>query len=426
MIRVLVSVCFLLSACGEVVPVDGAVTDAGDGDRIDGGADQPDADPADVCAGPTIAIQDIETCFVRMQCEFMVRCFPGFPDVAFCEPRIFDFFSALSDGDGNGGEGDDGPSRLLFDIFKRAAAAGVANFDGELAYECLQSLRDATCKNEGDNTACEYILTGDVADGDDCFDDFQCGVGSYCARDDESSCNSTGRCRAALGVGGDCDIDRCLPELHCVSSGGGGGGPNNRNCQDGGEGARCNGDDECNADRYCSDGFCAEDNLSGQDCASDAQCPGDEFCVFGSCADVSQAGVPCDGFCTGNLYCPPAGTPDEQQCKALPGPMQPCSDVPATGFSRCDRADHFCGGPSPQQCVQRVPAGAACPGQASGNCALGTFCDSELGALNPVCTNPRDNGADCVAAKHCTSGFCDSPGATQQSSCQTYVPCWPE
>lgn len=424
MIRVLVSVCFLLSACGEVVPVDGAVTDGGD-DRSDGGADQPDADPADICAGPSIALQDIETCFVRMQCEFMVRCFPGFPDVAFCEPRVFDFFSSLSDGGGDPGEGgDDGaPSRLFFDIFKRAVTANVANFDGEKAYQCLLSLRDGSCKNDNDNKACEYILTGNVADGQDCFDDFECRSGSYCARDDESSCSSTGRCQAGLDVGADCSVDRCLPELHCVFMGGGGG--NNAKCENGGEGAACSGNNECNADRYCSTGqVCVPDVAGGADCTLDAECPGDQFCVFGSCAEVSEVGALCDGFCTGNLYCPPAGTPDAQQCTPLPGPTQNCSNVPNLGFGRCDNVDNFCGGPSPQSCVPRIPAGAPCPGQASGNCALGTFCDSELGAVLPKCTNPRGDGADCAADKHCSSEYCESPGGTEQSSCQTYVACW--
>jgi hypothetical protein len=165
--------------------------------------------------------------------------------------------------------------------------------------------------------------------------------------------------------------------------------------------------------------------MGGSDCTDDAQCPGNQFCVFGSCADVSQAGAPCDGYCTGNLYCPPVGTPGGQVCTALPGPMQGCGNVPNSGFGRCDNADHFCGGPL-QRCLPRIPSGAPCPDGASGNCAQGTFCDIELGANNPMCTTPRDDGADCVAAKHCSSEYCVPGSSPQPSSCQTYVPCWPE
>jgi hypothetical protein len=47
-----------LAACGEVVPVDGAQTDASPEDRIDA------TTTGDPCAGDNIAIDDLLDCFI--------------------------------------------------------------------------------------------------------------------------------------------------------------------------------------------------------------------------------------------------------------------------------------------------------------------------------------------------------------------------
>jgi hypothetical protein len=416
--RVLVSLCFLLSACGEVVPIEGA-TDAGDGDQFDADVNNPaDGDISDLCGGPSIAIEDIETCFLRSQCAFMVRCFPGFPDLAFCEANAFDFFRTLADGTGDG-EDDGPPTKLFFDILKRADAAGVATFDGVRAYNCLRSVENGSCKDDSSNADCEYILTGDVPVGDPCDDDFECVPGAYCDGFEDSSCDTVKNCRMGLGVGQNCDTVRCLPELECVRDGAGG---NNSTCEDGSAGSKCSDSRECNANMYCSANICSPDTSTGADCVSNFQCPGNDFCVNGSCGDVSQENALCDtenGLCTGNLYCAEDGT-GGNTCKSLPGPLQSCGLGPNGATVTCDRADHFRGGPT-IQCVPRIPSGAPCSGQAFGNCALGTFCDAELGATNPKCTLPQPDGADCNADKHCSSDFC---GGDAASRCESYLACW--
>lgn len=412
--RIFVSLCFLLLACGEVVPINGA-TDADDGTGIDSGI-RIDGAPIDICAGPEIALEDMETCFVRMQCEFFVRCLPGFPDVEFCESRLFDFLASLSDGTGSG-DGDQ-PSVLLFETIRKAATLEVANYDGAKAFSCVQSLRDASCKDKGNNPDCELIITGDTAEGLSCFDDFECLPGASCNRDSEFDCNIVGRCEMGLALGANCNGNDCQPGLNCVSSEGVQGGT----CQDGTLGSPCNDQRQCNAETYCNGIICVAHLASGAGCANDNQCPGDQLCVNTTCADANTVGDPCNGYCIGNLYC----DQDTSNCQPLPGPNASCEKIPAgLGLGRCNDVDFVCGGPS-TTCIPRIPVGGPCPAGTTLRCTLGSFCENELGGAPnmPKCLAPQATAEPCNAGKHCSSGFCSPNLAAGGGTCQDYSACW--
>lgn len=419
--RIFVSLCFLLLACGEVVPVDGAAVDAGDNTGNDGGVGD-DAGTVDVCAGPEIALENMETCFLRSQCEFMVRCLPGFPDVAFCESRLFDFFASLQDGSGagGGGGGDDGPTKLLFETFRKAAMTpGVATYDGAKAFSCVNSLRDASCKNDGNNPDCELILTGDTPENGACFDDFECLPGARCERDTNNpvECSIVGQCRMGAGLGANCNNTNCQSGLECVYPPGVAGGVSGI-CQDGSLGSLCSNNFDCNSETYCSAGMCVAARASGAPCTDSDQCGGDQMCVNTFCADVNEVNDPCNGVCHGNLYC----SENTLNCQPMPAMNENCSQVPATSLNRCNNVDFTCGGPL-TNCVPRIPLAAPCPGGTTLKCALGSFCEAEFGGINmPKCVAPQAANERCNVAKHCDSGFCDPSGGS--NSCQDFVACW--
>jgi hypothetical protein len=415
--RALIGLCFLLLACGEVVPIEGS----GDGDggmNVDGGGDGVDAgNSGDPCAGPTIALENVEQCFLEFQCEFMTRCFPGFPNEQFCRPRLFDFFALLNGGDGGGNGGDGGPTPLLFDIFQRATTAGVTNYDGANAFACIDKMKRLSCGSEGGGVdECEYILNSDAPTGSVCHDDFECKVGDYCLGDQLETCSINGTCRTGRDVGQSCNIDRCKPHLSCVRLGGGGGG-NQSTCQDGSMGSPCSESRECDAAFFCGNNQCVPKlPLGANNCTLSEQCSGDEQCVGGSCSPVNQAGQVCAGVCWGNLFCNESGV-----CQAMPGQGQDCSQVPDTGLGQCDSVDLVCN--LAQECAPRAPDGAACGAVgAPSPCQLGLFCTSELGEQPGQCAQPVADGGRCNSPTHCESGFCGGDVTNQQ--CETYTACW--
>lgn len=407
--------CFVLLACGEVVPVDGA----GDGDggmNVDGGGDGVDAgNTGDPCAGPTIAIENMEQCFLEYQCEFMARCFPGFPSADFCEPRLFDFFALLNAGD-NGDGGGDGPTLLLFEVFRRAAAAGVTNYSGANAFACLDKMSRLSCGSEGGSVPeCDYILTSDAPTGSDCHDDYECKMGDYCLGDQLDTCSINGACRTGQDVGQNCSVNRCKPHLKCVRLGGPGG--NQGTCQDGSMGSPCAEARDCNPDLFCEDEQCrAKLPLGANNCVFSEQCSGDEQCVGGTCTAVNVAGALCAGVCWGNLFCNESGV-----CQDMPGQGQDCSVVPDTGLGKCNSVDLHCN--LAQDCSPRAPDGAACGAVgAPSPCQLGLFCTSEFGDNPGQCATPLADGGRCLAPTHCESGFCG--GNVTDQRCETFAACW--
>jgi hypothetical protein len=223
-----------------------------------------------------------------------------------------------------------------------------------------------------------------------------------------------------LSLGQDCSNgQRCLPELDCVGEGGGGGGGST--CEDGTLGSKCNGNSDCDPELNCQAKLCVADVGPGGSCTNDDECPGDELCVDTLCGRASEVGDTCRDRCFGNLYCD-SGL---GKCRALPGPTEACGAVPAALVSRCSDIDHSCAGLTNPTCRPRTSVGMLCgSGPALADCALGSFCSSELGDNTPECTAPLANTASCNAAKHCDSGYCAPDEASGVLACDTYKPCW--
>ncbi len=412
MSRILVSLCLLFAACGEVVPVnegDGGVDD-------DAGANDPDATPVDLCAGPEIKAEDVEGCFLKMECQYKARCEAGFPDAPFCEENLFDFELTTSNGATGGGD-NDGPSPLMFEMIRRAELEDGLSYNGDKAYECLLSLRDRSCKSEGRNPACEYIVTGVVGEGQVCFDDFQCMEGAKCDRDNGESCSNEGACRMGLAKKADCAgaPDDCQPGLSCVSI------VNSRTCEDGKLDSACTENGQCEDGLFCNLGTskCRDARESGATCGESAECPGDELCVIGKCRSVLLEDNICAGRCFGNLYCAPTST-----CKPLPSRGQDCGMVQADQPYRCASVTDICDVQTAPKCIGRIPVGTNCPVGAGNPCALGSFCSSELQAQIPKCTAPGGTGDFCITAKHCASGYCELGATEASNACADFVACW--
>lgn len=410
--RILMSVCFLFAACGEVVDVNPSDGDGGT-TNDDGGAGI-DAGPTDPCVGPSIALEDLVTCFVQAQCEYMARCFPGIPDQEYCESRAFDILAAVSDTDGGGDDG--APNRLFFDVMARADEMNVADYHGDRAFNCLSGIGELACKDENRIPDCEYIMTGTGGAGSVCTDDFECVEGGRCNRDSEQTCGDTGLCEVGLTLGANCSSGSgsCRPELNCIGVAG-----VPPTCQSGNAGSDCFENRDCNGAFHCGGSSkCVADKATNSTCTNHAECSGNEYCVGGKCSAVDTVGAECEGYCQGNLYCDAT-----MLCKAMPGPGADCSAVPDSPFGQCNSLDLVCGQVT-GTCNPRVPSGAPCGGPLTRSCALGTFCESDFGDNNPNCIPPQTIGANCNVSKHCASDHCETTLPLGNLSCQEYVACW--
>ncbi len=394
----LASLAFSLSACGKVVPLDGdggLTTDGRDGDGgnvVDGGVGGP-------CEAP-IAFEDLQECLAAAQCEQFVRCTPFFKDLDECKEHL----ATMSD------------FARQVTIFGYAIDAGKISYDPNEAATCLEGFATASCDSEGPEQGCDLVFRGEQVPGGTCLDDFECAeLGSRCSID---SCPGgveccLGSCSSPVGIGENCNSDRCLPGDVCVRNLAMG---NDFFCQSGNQGSPCSDSFECDDDQYCdlTLNLCAPDKPAGATCGDRQECAGDQDCVFGSCGSIDTVGAPCEFSCLGSLTC------DSGLCEPLPGLGELCP----TG--QCNSFLLDCVGPgTTQACVNKAGLGDNC-GQRQ--CSPGLVCEAELPQPPPVpkCIEPLENGAECFTSSTCQSNHCAFNQQTKQSFCADILDCYSE
>gem|GEM_PF-6630640 len=389
------------------------------------------------CDGPSIDLNDLIGCFVQVQCEYFVSC-EGFNGTT---QECIDLLTP------------DTSSSLERTV--DSVNAGRIVYDGNNAYDCLQSLIDSlgTCMGDPDNNAaCDATFQGQVSPGAACFDSEECSVdGSQCY---DSNCGDIQCCAATCvspqGIGDDCSSSFCAPDDHCVGDATGA-----RTCQSGSAGSACTQQYDCDDDHYCgSAGACIADKTDGQACTDDSECLAPALCNgddltagSGQCAKANAVGDACDSYCLGNLYCKTDNPGvDSGTCTAQPAIGEPCgySDaycrdgycdtnqalpvcVPLRGggetcndVASCDQ-DHFCN--TNGICQSRGTDGASCG--SSSECQPPLFCTNEITAGAPgSCAPPLADGMTCKYDSHCESREChDDPNNMGAKICEAYTSC---
>lgn len=307
------------------------------------------------CSRPSIAISDLDREMEQAQCEHLVRC-KLFPDEAACHA----FMPAASD-----------PS------VPAAVAAHKIAYDGERARECLDFIANQSCDVTSHDAhtpppACGEMLSGRVADTEECSIDAECGSSS-CVRTmecPEASC-CPGRCAATEvpGAAGEpCRTARgCQAGLVCGAD---------LTCQaPAGAGQACRGDREC---------------MDGLACVGVTDLPG-------MCNALPGAGARCPyGRCADeNLRC----DADTSTCVAVGLPGDPCmAPSDCSIYLECDATRH--------QCREFPTLGMPC----DGSCIDGSFCMLDDTGLTGSCVALLPDNTPCDGNQQCASGFCpDGP-----------------
>lgn len=255
---------------------------------------------------------------------------------------------------------------------------------------CLQRLRDHHCGNGyppkyiSVYDECRYAFGGQVGDGGDCLNDYDCQSGLFC-NPRMSGC--AGECGPPLPGMPNCGLVSCGPDEFCLQDEMGG----PPSCVPKlPEGSKCPGLDTCEVGLQCW--FFEEPDL-------------DDFSPTGTC--IPRYSVPlgsrCDYYdlCLEGLYCetetltcePYVPIPQGSPCRVW-GDLgcevgNVCGDMdPATGMGNC----------GPPKTV-----GGVC--FQSADCAPGLYCDVPMGVLG-TCADPKPVGEPCNWNDECQSARC--------------------
>jgi hypothetical protein len=226
-----------------------------------------------------------------------------------------------------------------------AVDAGKVKYDEDLAEECLDDLRDASCsQTAGLDSSCEDIFTGTIADGGMCAFDAEC-VSRRCSVTDCAEACCPGTCmpaRPTPKIGEMCTFV-CVDGAYCGSD---------SICHAVlAKGAACDDPFACGDGLYCSgltvmmagtctalpktgeacteqcleigdycDGTCKKVGLDGAVCTSDEQCsryyPCDDT---GHCAlPASEMGLPNGSTCSSSPQCESHYCGNDNKCADLP------------------------------------------------------------------------------------------------------------
>jgi len=157
----------------------------------------------------------------------------------------------------------------------------------------------------------------------------------------------------------------------------------------------CSSDVDCAGTAYCSNGACAQKQITGAACAAANEC-GSGFCADGVCCASA-----CAGTCAACNLAGSVGT-----CTFLASGADP-------GDSDCPGATSVCDGAGACKTTQ----GAACAMNGSclsGNCADGVCCDTACTGLCQACTNAKTGGTTgtCASIPNASDPDNECSGAT--------------
>ncbi len=235
-------------------------------------------------------------------------------------------------------------------------AAGLVEYDGSKARECLESSGISIC-NLFSNTAetlaaCDETFTGSVPLGGSCFSDEICAGDSECDGAEADSC-SAGTCVA--GQANDALGQSCT-------------------------------------------------NTS---CASGLRCSEQEVCEA-----LGGAGDTCNGFgeCAAGLVCERGGDQTPGTCIALVATGGSCNpEIGGFFFSACLNKNDYCDA-SDSTCKNRLAPGASCAGETLGDaCVRYASCQSGSCVANLLVGEScviDGGGPECLFGLDCEGGVC--------------------
>lgn len=255
------------------------------------------------CGG--IDIGDYQDEASDARCEYLTRC-GLFPSVETCKAR-FEVTIPQSTS------------------IVAAVNAGKVKYDEDLAEDCIDSLRDASCSQRANlDSSCDEIFTGTIANGGTCAFDDECVSGS-CATTDCTMACCPGTCVATEPepkIGEMCDFF----------------------CEDG---AYCGGDNTCHAElplgAACDAPFA---------CAGDAYCAGRSSMMTGTCTRLPATGEACTEQCSHiGDYC-------DGTCKRVGNLGDACAnDDQCSFYYRCDETTMKC---AEEMAPMLLPDGSMC------------------------------------------------------------------
>jgi hypothetical protein len=263
------------------------------------------------------------------------------------------------------------------DRMKKAVDSKRANYDSSKAQACIDLFKNTACADfdaamSDPTSACNKAISGTVAAGGDCYQDWDCanagscsygnnacpgkcvadaraavgadcGAGTYCVAG--ASCASN-KCVADVGQGADCSAASCKYSLHCDAT--------SHTCKPGLTSGSCGSSADCAFGYLCAgapingNGTCTLAKKSGESCtAGNNECQIGLSCLNGTCT-AAKTGSDC-GLVSGEYaFC------IQGWCNASPGGPGKCvayknvgDDCP-TGLecdpsaAQCDYTTHKC------------------------------------------------------------------------------------
>lgn len=319
-----------------------------------------------------------------------------------------------------------------------AIAAQRLQFDKAKADECVQGAReaadscDATAFFNGD-PGCNDLVSGLVADGDDCFSDGECAEsGSACEKEpavaDDGSVVVTlaGTCKGKGDQGEPClDNGSCNGELRCLQD------PQTftASCvppRDAGE--PCQQDDDCAGALRCAfDGnsgltVCIAPAGPGDPCSSDVDCSAGLACLQGQvCGVQGGAGSPCfgDDECLGGLLCAADPVTFTNVCTSPSAAGEPCPG----GDAQCEPGLQclFDASTSTNLCAAGAAGDPCDAGGFNSRCTAPLICRFDPLVGQDQCQAPLAANATCdrfAAVPECASNLRCIADASFNFSCE--------
>lgn len=330
-------------------------TACGNDDRGDDCVEDSDCPAGQQCVDGSCDVVSITTCEEDDDCPEGVPCINGT-----CVSGNGD-----ADGDGVADAEDNCPG---------VSNADQADEDGDGvgdACETVERPEDCVSSDECDRVThvCDEGTCAPTScrDDGDCPDDALC-VGTLCRY--APVCEGDGDCVAVLG---DCVGDRCAPGCETNDECGG---TRLTGCIDGSCRDACPGDQACDDDEACVDGYCLPVECTGtgfDDCPEGERCNGEGEC---------EPYTPCDfdTDCADGEFCSDEG--DFGICE----PLEPClSDLSCDDGQICENG--FC-----------IP---------TSDCTDSSECDDDSACIGGLCVPDLCRGdSDCATGEVCEEGAC--------------------